>query len=68
MNVFDEFIEIIKKDITRKLVENILNVEQVINDDKTFVEIVPHECFWPIGLFHDNFQCCFLASKKCYFQ
>jgi hypothetical protein len=45
LNVFDEFIEIIKKDITRKLVENILNVEQVINDDKTFVEIVPHECF-----------------------
>jgi hypothetical protein len=45
LNVFDEFIEIIKKDITRKLVENVLNVEQVINDDKTFVEIVPREGF-----------------------
>ncbi len=68
MNVFDEFIEIIKKDITRKLVENVLNVEQVINDDKTFVEIVPREGFWPIGLFHDNFQCCFLAMQKMLFS
>ncbi len=41
MNAFDEFIEIVNKDITSKLVENILNVEQVINDDKIFVKIVP---------------------------
>jgi hypothetical protein len=41
LNAFDEFIEIVNKDITSKLVENILNVEQVINDDKIFVKIVP---------------------------
>lgn len=45
MNAFDEFIKIVNKDITSKLIENILNVEQVINDDKTFVEIVPQEGF-----------------------
>ncbi len=64
MNAFDEFIEIVNKDITRKLIKNILNVEKIINDDKTFVKIVPQEGFWAIGLFHDNFQCYFLAMEK----
>jgi hypothetical protein len=45
LNAFDEFIEMVNKDITRNLVENILNVDKVINDDKTFVEIVPQEGF-----------------------
>ncbi len=68
MNAFDEFIEMVNKDITRNLVENILNVDKVINDDKTFVEIVPQEGFWPIGLFHENFQCYFLAMEKMLFS
>jgi hypothetical protein len=45
LNAFDEFIEIVNKDITRKLIKNILNVEKIINDDKTFVKIVPQEGF-----------------------
>ncbi len=62
MNAFD--VEVINKYITSNLVENILNVEQIINDHKTFVKIVPQEGFWPIGLFHDNFQCYCLAMEK----
>ncbi len=68
MNALDEFIEVVNKDITSKLVENILNVEQIINDDKTFVKIIPQQGFWPIGLFHDNFQCYFLAMEKMLFS
>ncbi len=68
MNAFDEFIKLVNKNITSKLVENVVNVEQIINDDKTFVKYVPQEGFWPIGLFHDNFQCYFLGMEKCYFQ
>jgi hypothetical protein len=45
LNAFDDFIKVVNKDITSKLVENILNVEQVINDDKTFDRIVPQEGF-----------------------
>jgi hypothetical protein len=45
LNALDEFIEVVNKDITSKLVENILNVEQIINDDKTFVKIIPQQGF-----------------------
>jgi arginine deiminase len=43
LNAFD--VEVINKYITSNLVENILNVEQIINDHKTFVKIVPQEGF-----------------------
>lgn len=64
MNAFDDFIKVVNKDITSKLVENILNVEQVINDDKTFDRIVPQEGFWPIGLFSWQFPMLFFSHGK----
>jgi hypothetical protein len=45
LNAFDEFIKLVNKNITSKLVENVVNVEQIINDDKTFVKYVPQEGF-----------------------
>ncbi len=62
--------EIIDNDSIDKLIQNILNVEQIIDDNDKYVTITPCEGFWPLWLFHDthsekyNFLTLFLGHAR----
>ncbi len=46
--------EIANNDSIDKLIQNILNVENIINDNDKSITITPGEGLWPLGLFHDT--------------
>jgi hypothetical protein len=53
-NNLDAFEEIIEKNYGEKLIQDILNHEQIIDDNCKSLVIAPREGFQPLGLFCDK--------------